>query len=60
MDLNYLYHRKQVSLMRADKAACAESKASHLGLADLYGAVIDGRRAGWQSLAGPQCAVLAL
>jgi hypothetical protein len=49
MDLNLLYYRQQESLMRAERAACDLSRKSHLGLADLYGAVINGRRAAWQS-----------
>lgn len=36
MDLNYLYHRQQVSLMRADAAACVEARRAHLGLAREY------------------------
>lgn len=39
-DLNYLYYRQQVSLMRADEAACACSRWSHLGLARGYSARI--------------------
>lgn len=33
MDLNYLFHRHQVSLMRADAALCPASRSSHRGLA---------------------------
>jgi hypothetical protein len=40
MDFNYLYHRQQVSLMRADAAACDPSRAAHQGLAHLYGSLI--------------------
>lgn len=36
MDLNYLFHRHQVALMRADAAACSSSRHSHLGLARGY------------------------
>ncbi|TFI56399.1 hypothetical protein E2493_20400 [Sphingomonas parva] len=46
MDFNYLYHRQQVSLMRADAAACESSRAAHQGLARLYGSLIDRKRAG--------------
>jgi hypothetical protein len=44
MDFNYLYHRQQVSLMRADAAACGQSRAAHQGLARLYGALIDRKK----------------
>ncbi len=37
MDFNYLYHREQVSMMRAEAAACDKSRAAHSALADLYG-----------------------
>ena len=36
MDLNYLLHRHQISLMRADAAQCTEARHSHLGLARAY------------------------
>jgi hypothetical protein len=36
MDLNYLYHRHQVSLFRSENAACVPSRAAHLGLAEAY------------------------
>jgi hypothetical protein len=36
MDINYLYFRQQVSMMRADGAACGASRKAHLGLASLY------------------------
>jgi hypothetical protein len=44
MDLNYLYLRRQVSLVRADRAACEASRSAHLGLAGLYGALIERER----------------
>jgi hypothetical protein len=47
MDLNYLYHRRQVSLMRAEVASCAPSRAAHVGLAALYAGAIAERRAIW-------------
>jgi hypothetical protein len=40
MDLNYLYYRQQVSMMRADRAACDASRKAHLGLAELYSQTI--------------------
>ena len=40
MDLNYLYLRRQVSLVRADRAACAASRDVHGELARRYGALI--------------------
>lgn len=36
MDLNYLFHRHQISVMRADAASCLPSSASHRGLARGY------------------------
>ena len=37
MDLNHLYFRQQVELLRADAAACDQSRAAHQELADTYG-----------------------
>ena len=36
MDLNYLYHRHQVSLFRAENAGCERSRAVHGQLAGAY------------------------
>ena len=36
MDFNELYHRHQVSLMRADIADCSSSRLAHLALASAY------------------------
>ena len=36
MDLNYIYHRQQVSQFMADTAACTEARHAHQGLADAY------------------------
>ncbi len=36
MDFNYLYHRQQVSLMRAEAASCGASRSAHVTLARLY------------------------
>jgi hypothetical protein len=41
LDLNYLLHREQISLMRARRAACGSSRASHAGLARGYAALLD-------------------
>lgn len=41
MDLNHLYFRQQVELMRADEAQCSESAMAHRKLADLYGSQIE-------------------
>ena len=41
MDLNYLYHRHQVSLFNADNAACQQSRLAHLSLVAAYTARID-------------------
>jgi len=45
MDFNYLYHRQQVELARADRAACPPSARAHHSLAVLYGALIDRKKA---------------
>jgi hypothetical protein len=42
MDLNYLYHRYQVSLFMAENAACDESRRAHRAFADGYAAHIAG------------------
>lgn len=41
MDLNYLFHRQQVSLMRADAAICVESRHAHSALARGYAGAIE-------------------
>lgn len=41
MDLNYLYHRHQVSLFNADNAACEDSRRAHLSLVASYAARIE-------------------
>jgi hypothetical protein len=40
MDLNYLYHRQQVSLYCADNVACDRSRQAHRSMADAYAALI--------------------
>lgn len=44
MDLNYLYHRHQVSLFNADNASCEESRLAHLSLVAGYAAKIEKAR----------------
>jgi hypothetical protein len=44
MDLNYLYQRRGISLMRAASAACEPSRSAHLGLAQGYNVRIKARR----------------
>jgi hypothetical protein len=44
MDLNYLYHRHQVSLFMAENAAGEESRRAHRALADGYAARIAGAK----------------
>jgi len=44
MDLNYLYHRHQVSLFMADNADCEQSRHVHRELADGYAARIASAR----------------
>jgi hypothetical protein len=36
MDMNYLLSRHQVSMMRADAAACPEARIAHRALARAY------------------------
>lgn len=36
MDVNYLLHRQQVSLIRAERANSPEGRAAYLGLARAY------------------------
>lgn len=36
MDLNYLYHRRGVSLLRAGHAECEPSRLAHLSMARRY------------------------
>jgi hypothetical protein len=44
MDLNYLLLREQIERVRADKAACDNSRAAHRELAECYRALIDDHR----------------
>ena len=44
MDLNYLFHRHQVSLFMAENAACERSRAAHDALAKAYAAEIASAR----------------
>jgi hypothetical protein len=41
MDLNYLYERQQVSLVKAERAGTAQARQIHLELAERYGERID-------------------
>jgi hypothetical protein len=41
MDLNYLYHRHQVSLFNAEHATCEDSRRAHLSLVAAYAAKIE-------------------
>jgi hypothetical protein len=45
MDLNYLLHRHQVSLIRADRGDSSEARHAHRGLAEGYGKRIAALRA---------------
>lgn len=44
MDLNYLYHRHQISLFMAENAACERSREAHRGFAKAYAAEIASAR----------------
>ena len=43
MDTNYLLKREQVSLMMAERAAGAEARFAHTGLARAYGRMLADR-----------------
>ncbi|URW74546.1 hypothetical protein M9980_08125 [Sphingomonas donggukensis] len=45
MDLNYLYSRHQISVMRAAAATTREARSSHRGLAAGYARAIHDQRA---------------
>jgi len=45
VDLNYLYHRQQISHFMADNAACRCSRLAHLGLAKGYASRIAAMKA---------------
>ena len=45
MDLNYLLHRHQISLMRATVAACAASRRAHEGFVSVYADAVARHRA---------------
>ena len=40
MDLNYLYHRQQVSQFNADNSGCGPSRRAHQEMADSYRTLI--------------------
>lgn len=40
MDLNYLYQRHQISLVKAQRATCAASRRAHQELVDAYAGMI--------------------
>lgn len=40
MDLNYLFHRRGISVHNASIAACLPSRKAHRGLAAAYGRMI--------------------
>jgi hypothetical protein len=44
MDLNYLFHRQQISLFMAENAASDEARSVHRELASRYAARIAGAR----------------
>ena len=45
MDLNYLYHRHQVSLHLAEHGASSAARAAHRAFASAYASMIAGKRA---------------
>ena len=44
MDLNYLYHRQQVSRFMAENGASEAARRAHSGLAEAYAERIDAAR----------------
>ena len=54
MDLNYLYHRQQVSHFMAANAACSASRLAHAGLGAGYTALIDEAKRSSAKPAGPK------
>ena len=44
MDLNYLFHRQQVSQFNADNAGCSASRLAHQQMADAYRGRISAQR----------------
>jgi hypothetical protein len=44
VDLNDLYHKRQVSQYHADNAICAQTRHAHQEMADSYGALIEETR----------------
>jgi hypothetical protein len=44
VDLNYLYHRHQTSIMRAEAAPSRGARHAHLGLATAYARLIETKR----------------
>jgi len=53
MDLNYLYHRHQISCFMAANAACQSSRLVHRDLAERYATAIAAAKA---ANAKPDCA----
>ena len=45
MDINYLLEREQIERVRADRAACGQSRAAHVDMADGYRLLIEDYRA---------------
>lgn len=52
MDLNYLLEREQISLMRAQSAACSSARASHAGLARGYAVLLDAEPYPFRNMTG--------
>jgi hypothetical protein len=44
MDINYFLEREQIERVRADRAACGNSRDAHRGLADGYRTLIEDYR----------------
>ena len=50
MDLNYLYHRHQISLFMSEHAACEGARRAHAGLSAGYEALIERARRGFRQM----------
>lgn len=47
VDFNYILQRQQISLFKAENAACEKSRAVHRAFAHAYAAEIASVRIGW-------------
>lgn len=53
MDLNYLFRREQISLVKAERAASGPARAAHAGLARGYAGLIARHRSAYRFRKAP-------